>query len=75
MKQAILLILIVILGVMACVVIGWDEHQAELTYNHGICLKCGGHYRLATTLGRSGRVAVYECDTCFHTFQAPRIFY
>ena len=58
-------LLIVVLFIFAIVIGIIAYHEAEVRYNNGTCVKCGGHYNLEYIVPHGKYTTyIYICDGC-----------
>ena len=45
-----------------------------VTYNNGVCEKCGGHYEYHDCGGGKVVCYIYKCDTCGYLIETTMLF-
>lgn len=54
--------------------IAGEAAQDEHSYNHGICIVCGGKYTFSgASQHRTSHHYYYTCDECGHTIETKRL--
>ena len=65
--------IITIIIICAIVIIGINSANSN-SYNNGICIKCGGHYKLYDIVAtKSYPLYYYKCDSCEHVISTSML--
>lgn len=66
--------IIIIVAFFSLVIISYSvmKTEAKDNWNDGICVECGGEYRLVNTFWSQvyGTMYTYECENCHHAFDS-----